>query len=1018
MAAIITSIVLPVLHPITGAVRGSVTGASRDDLYLGDVVTISAPAGSTSYAWTLVYKPEGSAAAFSGDVTTEAPGSITLDLEGPYMVRLTVDLGLPTETSQFVRLRWLTEFGQLTLVAAGEENNSGIPIPVDQTSDGWTNDQNRNIKALLNFVSKVSTSGRVLYVDQNGDPTDTTRGYGNYEVIQDAINFAVTQTPSATDPWVVLVRPGLYTEDLAFAAHVHVYGWPGASSGEATNRTVRLRNANGSHTVALSNAGDQTVLANMTLENPTNGTIAVVNKTGVGKLRIYRCALTNQGVDASQGPAIRAAGGDVDLIGCQLFLNPAAGDGQPAIRVANTGTTVNLTDCVVTGPTGLVAEEDTTVLARDTQFTGTGTGLSTGVLTDALSCTLEYCNIRAPLVTHPLQAHTSAAALAGSMALYVRWTRIEDGGILYDSTGVAGTSTLKLGAVEYTTLTLTAAPDVFEATVKAKSIYYDNAVTGIAAEDVQDAIDQVHALATAVQTLDDAYDGGVGGGIGRTITADSGAVQIIGTGTPTDPPAPADTDGQLQVVSNVQIGAIGSPEIDLDPNPYGNGALISMGRFIAANNTPFGSTVGVLAKSTGTPDFNNYNLRLQTESTAGGSLVGRLILRGGDGLANGAGTPLASSIYIQAGNTLAGPNNAGDVFLAPGDAPGAGSAGNVVFVRPQDATPAVLTASGAFVGGVAGTIRFATNMGALEVDITVPDTLGTTLTKLAASGMVTAIDAGGGVIELSTTATGPNAEVHYLNDTVGGLLDTAVGGFDGQSQTDGTWPSTIAIRVTANQEITIGAGAANPMIYDAITGKLTVPGLIDPTGLILDQNVPLDPGAGKGILFIGDGTSGTTQGNFYYRYETGSLQDITLAVIGSSGFAVEDEGVAVPNGPFTALNFTGAAVTATDAGGGKVQIAVTAGGGSVAGVAQEKYDDTDFTFSGGVSKLTLAATPDTNASLVGFYMLFRNSVLDMDNVSPAMPTTGSEYRINGSDLEIGANITTSSNEYRIVYPTT
>ena len=1018
MAAIIKSTVLPVLHPITGVVRSPVSGASRDDLYDGDVVTLSTVSVATSYAWTLVYQPEGSVAAFSGDVTTAAPGSITLDLEGPYLVRLTTDLGLPTEASQFVRLRWLTEFGRLTLVAAGEENNSGIPIPVDQTPDGWTNDQNRNITTLLAFVAKVSSSGRVLYVDQNGTPTDTIRGYADYETIQEAINYAVTQTPSASNPWVVLVRPGFFTEDLALAAHVHVYGWPGNVSGDDDNRVVRIRNDTTAHTANLANAGDRVMLANLTLENVSNGSLAVVNKTGDGELHIFRCSLTNQGTDASQGPALRVAAGTVEANDSQFLLNPAAGTGQPAVRVLGTGTTLNLTHCQVIGPTGIIAEEDTFVLARDSQFTGTGLGASTGVLTDAASFTLEYCNVRAPLVTYPLQAHTSGAALTGDLALFVRWTRIEEGGILYDSTGVSGTSTLKLGAVEYSTLVLTAAPDVFEATVKAKSIFYDNGVSGLTAEDVQSSLDEIHALAIAVQTLDDAYDGGVGGGIGRTITADAGAVQIIGSGTPTDPPLAGDTDGKLQVVSNVQLGAIDSPEIDIDPNPYGNGALISMGRFIAAGNTPFGSTVGLLARSTGTPDFNNYNLRLQTESSAGGTLIGRLIVQGGDGLANGAGTPLASSIYIQAGTTQAGPNSGGDVFLAPGDAGGGGVAGSVVFVRPQDATPAVLTASGAFVGGVAGTSRFATSMGAIEVDVLVGDILATVLAAFNATGQVTAVDSGGGVIELTTTTTGPNAEVHYLNDTVGGLLDTALGGFDGQAQTNGTWPSTVAFRVTADQEITIGAGAPNPMIYDAVTGKLTVPGLIDPTGLILDQNVPLDPGLGKGILFIGDGTAGTTQGNFYYRYETGGLQDITTAVIGSSGFAVEDEGAPVPNGPFTVLNFTGAAVVATDAGGGKVNVTVTAGGGSVAGVAQELYDDTDFAFGGGVSSVTLADTPDTNAALVGLYMVFRNSLLDMNNVSPALPINDSQYRINGNDLEIGTDITASSNNYRIIYPTT
>lgn len=48
---------------------------------------------------------------------------------------------------------------------------------------------------------------------------------------------------------------------------------------------------------------------------------------------------------------------------------------------------------------------------------------------------------------------------------------------------------------------------------------------------------------------------------------------------------------------------------------------------------------------------------------------------------------------------------------------------------------------------------------------------------------------------------------------------------------------------------------------------------------------------------------------------------------GGGGVLVRDEGT--PLGSFTALNFTGSGVTATDAGGGVAQIAVPGGGGGL-----------------------------------------------------------------------------------------
>jgi hypothetical protein len=77
-----------------------------------------------------------------------------------------------------------------------------------------------------------------------------------------------------------------------------------------------------------------------------------------------------------------------------------------------------------------------------------------------------------------------------------------------------------------------------------------------------------------------------------------------------------------------------------------------------------------------------------------------------------------------------------------------------------------------------------------------------------------------------------------------------------------------------------------------------------------------------------------------------------------------------------------------------------------------------FTFGGGVSSITLASTFDTAAAVTGLVTLLRNGVGDMNNVGPAVPSTETEYRINGTDLEIGADIVSSGDDFRIIYPIT
>lgn len=136
--------------------KGTVTDASRDDLVITDSVTVDSVNTGTGYAWTIAYKPEGSSATFSGSDVAKSPGSFTVDVEGSYLIRLQFTDSSGT-TEQFVRLRALTAFGSLKLVAAGE-TVAAVPVPVDITSSGWADDQNYNLNSLLGLIKSTRPS--------------------------------------------------------------------------------------------------------------------------------------------------------------------------------------------------------------------------------------------------------------------------------------------------------------------------------------------------------------------------------------------------------------------------------------------------------------------------------------------------------------------------------------------------------------------------------------------------------------------------------------------------------------------------------------------------------------------------------------------------------------------------------------------------------------------------------------------------------------------------------------------
>ena len=107
-----------------GVVVGLVTtDSSRDDLRKGYQVVCESVHEANTYSWSLSFTPDSSGpTAASANNFTGTPSTASLlppegdtsrtakfnvDWDGPYLIRLVVDAGLPTEDTQFLRLRVL-----------------------------------------------------------------------------------------------------------------------------------------------------------------------------------------------------------------------------------------------------------------------------------------------------------------------------------------------------------------------------------------------------------------------------------------------------------------------------------------------------------------------------------------------------------------------------------------------------------------------------------------------------------------------------------------------------------------------------------------------------------------------------------------------------------------------------------------------------------------------------------------------------------------------------------------------
>jgi len=751
--------------------------------------------------------------------------------------------------------------------------------------------------------------------------------------------------PSSTSPVIVAARPGLYIENLTLEPYVHLIAWPstGGFDGDTAlgkvDNSVRFRCANGggvpalTHTASVPLVGDFVMAAGVVFENIGTTTNAAIRKTGVGDFHAVNCRVVQNGNGAGQGAALSPENGRTFLRETTLVQNATFSDDLAALSLAPAGP--NTASVVMDGgkihgtsaarlDINQVGGAGTFATFRDVEFRQVGIGPSSYVVhTFAPVTSFDRCSFSNENGgADAIEGNPGGVGTPGAMTIEVRRSTLGAPGaylgILFDDTGLGGAALLRTGSSEFLEpITEPGGTIPREALTLGTTLFYDNTASGITAENVQDAIDQTFDAADSIANLDDAYDGFdfsttpptrlVGGG--RVILADADAVEVHGSGVSTDPPAIDDLsgDGTVRINQALEIGAINAPEVLIDSNLFGNGPFMSMGQLVWSDS-PLGASAYFVAKATGdtggTDEYRNYNLRIQTQSGYGHTMagpmlseMGALILQGGSAYAiGGVNSPAGGSVYVMAGNVdtaAAAPDgDPGNVWVVPGvsQVGGTPTVGSMKLVDPDSATSATLVPVSNFVdsGAPAGTITFATDTGKVTVTFTGGEVFagpGGIQEKLQlASGMVATWPGGATPITLTTTAIGPTAELLYVADTGG--VNAFLGDFSitgGAVFTPGTFPVVVDMWANGSGELEVGpVGGGSNMIYNPTTGKLTVPGLIDPTGMAFTNEAEATIAAAVGTLgtaFVSDGTGLAPNADHLYfrRGSDGVLFDLLAA---------------------------------------------------------------------------------------------------------------------------------------------
>jgi len=827
--------------PGGAVVAGSTQQNSRDDLRLGYQVTLNSVQAGTTYSWTLAFASDSPGTTVAGtpfdgtdsassllppEGSTSKTAKFNVDFEGTYLIRLTVDAGLPTEDSQFIRARVLTLFGSLKLIAAGERRDENGVIPVDATPEGWANDQNANMQRVALLLRRVSHSGRILFVDSNRgrDFTEDQDDYdnviaipgpevarpeatgmklramahGDFSSINQAIAYASAAAargepaPSQNEPYYIVIRKGRYAEDLNLVPFVHLVGdditftnidISSGGLGNVINYGVSVQSVNvagtGTHRFnPLANAENAwCFLFNMALQGSANTTLPVLDQLG-GAIKLFGCAVLQDGDAVNQGEAIRCVVSNpahtpaLWLEDCFVQSDATTAD-RVAVRFNATGGILNLIHSQVVAEScqGIVVNEALYTVCEcyvrgDSLLVGTPPYVGYGSLQRFEDSTTSPVGGGTPSINVSAFGG-GAGSKPGDVTLDVQRMTL-NGVISFETAAAVGSTVLvnsgnvnRLGGATPHVLLPDAPGDLPNLSMPifdGESVGYlpnhsdpllgpggpttINADNQLQKRNLQEVVDRIllgvfpvvgspfYSLHTAYSGLASLNPPTLGTGLGRTIIANGGAVQITGGTAPFALDAER-KDGGLQTEGVIDIGGliggtgstplalVGHSEIHLNPNMMGVGPVIALGRAAwttGVNGGDRGFPAAVIRADSATapalPTLSPYHIHLRTlsgkNSNTGG--LGNIYIAAG-GITDPASVDNPGHVHINGGGHLnAGAGSTGDIWLAPGDLFGAAGFGKVWFAG-TNGTPASLTAAGPWIGGTAGVITIGTPNG-------------------------------------------------------------------------------------------------------------------------------------------------------------------------------------------------------------------------------------------------------------------------------------------------------------------
>jgi len=850
------------------------------------------------------------------------------------------DAGTVDEDSQFVRIRALTTFGELKLVAAGERRDQGGVVPVDATPEGWADTQNQNIQRLMLLIRRLSTSGRTLYVDQNrgrtndvaqaqDDPANIVRfpgpdtaapnesgmraaavKFGDFSTVGEALAYASACVArgepalSSTDPYIIVIRPGIYLEDLSVPPWVFLQG-AGDSYWDVRIITTDVGRH---HTLAATGAGSYFFLDNLYLANGYATTSALLEMTG-GSLVLRDAYLQQTGADANQGGCINVAPGfDFDIEMHDSKLEMAHGSPLYAITVSNPAGRVAVCNSEVRGPSGVFCLADPAGPVSNTQcfftrstITGTDDAGYSFRGYPALA-SVRSTQLDGPFSVDPVGYPAGSFTHDIDVSVHHSDLVIENAGatfaLIFDPSGTTGACTLHHGAVgdQATTvvhdfLSIPSAPGTLPGIwpdTQSYSLFFNNDYTRpeapgsgsmnpivhLPTNNVQEALSMLvrYALplpASPFYSLESAYNGLAalwpptpGSGLGRTIEAGAGAVQITRAVAPAVPFEPLLLGG-LQVEGQVDIGplkgdGLGS-EFCFNPNTFGMGPILKLGHSIIPNVAGMNSCalVEVGRRSSTGFDFTVHPRNIT--SVAPGGRAGNVALHAGS---MNSAAAFAGAAYLQAGDVSAALPG-GAVWLAPGYS--SLTPGRVQITELASATFPILTAAGPFVPGpAAGYFYIETINGVERHQVLAGDTVVALATRInVGSTAVVATVVAGTILRLTGVNRGPTAFILYMADDQLGAVNTKIGDLRpsaGAAYTPGAYGNYCGIsctganhihvhgQITADVPIVPGAAGYQHMPPAApIAAGVLIVG-VDITAGAITVNLPVAPAAATQLV--------------------------------------------------------------------------------------------------------------------------------------------------------------------------